>query len=53
MKQPAAQQPPVQREVDYPHGKYVLYGDGVKQAWQWVWIPAAAPPPPLREGPEV
>ena len=25
--------------VVYPHGKYVLYGDGVTQAWQWVWEP--------------
>ena len=39
--------PAVQREVVYPHGRYVLYGDGVRQAWQWVWVPAApAPPPP-------
>jgi hypothetical protein len=38
---------PTQREVVYPHGKYVLQGDGVNQAWQWVWIPTApAPPPP-------
>ena len=40
--------PPVQREVIYSHGKYVLYGDGVTQAWQWVWVPnaPASPPPP-------
>ena len=42
--------PPVQREVAYAHGKYVLYGDGMTQPWQWVWVPAAsappAPPPP-------
>jgi hypothetical protein len=38
----------VQREVVYSHGKYVLYGDGVTQAWQWVWVPnvPASPPPP-------
>jgi len=35
---------PIQREVAYPNGKYVLYGDGVTQAWQWVWIPATLPP---------
>jgi hypothetical protein len=34
---------PIQREVVYPNGKYVLYGDGVTQAWQWVWIPATHP----------
>jgi hypothetical protein len=37
---------PVPPEVVYPHGKYVLYGDGVNQAWQWVWIPATPTPPP-------
>jgi len=43
----------VQREVVYPNGKYVLYGDGMTQPWQWVWFAAAppgppAPPPPPR-----
>jgi hypothetical protein len=43
--QPAAapQQPAVQREVVYSTGKYVLYGDGVTRAWQWVWYPAQQP----------
>jgi len=48
MEQPSVvyqQQPPVQREVVYPSGKYVLYGDGVNQAYQWVWIPAPVSPP--------
>jgi hypothetical protein len=36
----------VQREVIHDNGRYVLYGDGVRQPWQWVWVPAAAPPPP-------
>lgn len=36
----AYEQPPIQREVVYPHGKYVLEGDGVTQAYLWVWIPA-------------
>jgi hypothetical protein len=47
----AYQPPAVQREVVYPNGKYVLYGDGVSQSWQWVWIaavPAVPPPPPQR-----
>jgi hypothetical protein len=39
------EQQPIQREVVYPNGKYVLYGDGVTQAWQWVWIPATLPSP--------
>ena len=38
--------PAVQREVVYDNGRHVLYGDGVRQPWQWVWVPAAAPPPP-------
>ena len=38
---PAAPPAPlVQREVVYPHGKHVLYGDGVTRPWQWVWVPA-------------
>jgi hypothetical protein len=49
----AAPAPPVQNEVVYPHGRYVLRGDGVTSAYQWVWIanPAAAlsgaPGPPV------
>ena len=38
--------PAVQREVVFPNGKYVLHGDGVTQAWQWVWIQAVPPAPP-------
>jgi len=47
---PAPLAPLVQREVVYPHGKYVLYGDGVTQPWQWVWVASSvpAPPPPPR-----
>ncbi len=36
----------VRREVVYPNGRYVLYGDGVRQPWQWVWVPSTLPPPP-------
>jgi hypothetical protein len=53
--------PAIQREVVYPHGKYVLEGDGVNTPYKWVWIanseyrpteppksdaPGAAPPGP-------
>ena len=38
--------PAVQREVVYPNGRYVLYGDGLRQPWQWVWVPSASPPSP-------
>jgi hypothetical protein len=42
---PITDQPsPVQREVVYPHGRYVLSGDGVSQPWHWIWIPSASPP---------
>jgi hypothetical protein len=43
-----ARTPSVQREVVYPNGRHVLYGDGVSQPWQWVWVPAASPPPAPR-----
>jgi len=43
---PPPQAAAVQREVVYPNGRYVLYGDGVHQPWQWVWVPSASPPPP-------
>ena len=36
----------VQREVVYSNGRYVLYGDGARQPWRWVWAPSALPPPP-------
>ncbi|HEU4368617.1 MAG TPA: hypothetical protein VFV05_10375 [Methylomirabilota bacterium] len=49
---PASPRPPlVNREVVYPHGRYVLTGDGVTVAYQWFWVPnppAGAPPPPPR-----
>ena len=41
---PAA--PAIQREVVYPHGRHVLYGDGVRTPYQWTWIPADVPAPP-------
>jgi len=34
--------PPVQREVVFPNGRYLLFGDGVTQPWQWAWEPAGA-----------
>lgn len=37
---------PIQWELVYPTGKNVLHGDGITDPWQWVWIPAAAPPSP-------
>ena len=42
---PPTPAPAVQREVVYPHGRYVLYGDGVSRAWQWVWVPNPPPAP--------
>ena len=37
---------PPSNTVQYPHGRYELRGDGVRTAYQWVWIPNAPPPPP-------
>ena len=44
----ALQPPPASHPntVQYPHGRYELRGDGVRTAYQWVWIPNAPPPPP-------
>jgi hypothetical protein len=53
--QPVVVQPPAptySRVVHYPHGRYVLYGDGIQSPYQWVWIPnppPAAPPPPPQQ----
>jgi hypothetical protein len=49
---PAPPPPAINRVVVHPHGRYVLLGDGVTAAYQWVWVPnppAGAPPaPPTR-----
>ncbi len=50
---PPARISAVRREVVYPNGRYVLYGDGVRQPWQWVWMPSASPPPPPASSPPV
>ena len=39
---PPVAQEPIQREVVYPTGKYVLHGDWITSPWQWVWIPATS-----------
>ena len=41
-----SQQSPVQREVMFPNGRYVLDGDGVTDAYRWVWIPTVPEMPP-------
>jgi len=36
-----------QRVVAYPHGRWLLYGDGSTAApYTWVWVPTGATPPP-------
>lgn len=43
----ATPRPPlINREVVHPHGRYILYGDGVSVAYQWVWVPNPPPGPP-------
>jgi hypothetical protein len=38
---------PGPRTVEYPGGKYQLYGDGTNAApYYWVWVPAGTNPPP-------
>ena len=34
--------PLVQREVMFPHGRYVLREDGVTEPYQWLWVPNPA-----------
>ena len=48
---PAVASEPIQREVVYPTGKYVLHGDGINYPWGWVWIPAPPPAPPTPRAP--
>jgi hypothetical protein len=35
-----------QTEVVYPHGRYVLRGDGITVAYRWVWVPNPPQSPP-------
>jgi hypothetical protein len=43
---PPPSAPAIQREVVYPHGRHILYGDGVTTAYRWVWVPNPPSPPP-------
>jgi hypothetical protein len=42
---PPSAPPAIEREVIYPHGRHVLYGDGIRAPYQWVWVPNPPPPP--------
>src|SRR5262249_29291230 len=46
--QPQLQQDlePIQREVVFPTGRYVLRGDGINTPYTWVWIPNPPKAPP-------
>lgn len=48
---PAPAPPLVQREVVFSHGRYILRGDGVTEAYQWIWVPNPPPPPPPASAP--
>jgi len=46
---PAAVAAPSQRALAYPHGQWILYGDGSTRArYVWVWVASGATPPPAR-----
>ena len=46
---PAAVAAPAQRTITYPHGEWVLYGNGATESpYAWVWVPTGATPPPAR-----
>jgi hypothetical protein len=32
--------------IEYPNGRYELWGDGITTPYRWVWIPKAPPAPP-------
>ena len=49
--QPAPAPPAYPTVVQSPQGRYELRGDGVRYAYQWVWIPNAPPPPPFAPPP--
>ena len=44
---PAATIAPDQRVVAYPHGRWLLYGEGTTASpYAWIWVPTGAAPPP-------
>ena len=46
---PAAVAAPSQRALAYPHGQWILYGDGSRRSpYVWVWAATGAPPSPAR-----
>jgi hypothetical protein len=49
---PAPAPPLVQREVVFPHGRYLLRGDGVTEAYQWIWVPSPPSPPASTPAPK-
>jgi hypothetical protein len=43
---PAAVASPSQRTLAYPHGQWILYGDGrARSPYVWVWVPTGATAP--------
>ena len=43
---PAAVASPSQRALVYPHGQWILYGDGrARSPYAWVWVPTGATSP--------
>jgi hypothetical protein len=46
---PKAVASPSQRALAYPHGQWILYGDGTPRSpYAWVWVPTGATPPLAR-----
>ena len=44
---PAPPPPPTPQVIEYPSGRYELWGDGMAIPFRWVWIPTPPPPPSL------
>ena len=46
---PSAAIAPSQRTLAYPHGQYVLHGDGTARSpYVWMWVPNVAASPSSR-----
>jgi hypothetical protein len=46
---PAVVASPSHRALAYPHGQWILYGNGTTRSpYAWVWVPTGAMPPPAR-----
>jgi hypothetical protein len=48
---PPVSAPPFPTVIEYPNGRYELWGDGITTPFRWVWIPKPPPGPPEQPPP--